>query len=87
MPQIESQKKRVLTSRKEQASNRRQKTTLKNTLVDFKTAVEAEDKEKATVLFNRSNQLLDKSITSNIHHKNYVSRKKSSISKLMNTVK
>ncbi|UPU40332.1 hypothetical protein MX850_12155 [Erysipelothrix sp. Poltava] len=39
------------------------------------------------MLFNQSNSLLDKSITSNIHHKNYVARKKSDLSLKLNSLK
>ena len=48
--------------------------------------VEEGDSEKALVAFNELNSLLDKSITSNIHHKNYVARQKSRYAKLLSTL-
>ncbi|CAM4204662.1 30S ribosomal protein S20 [Erysipelothrix inopinata] len=86
MPNIKSNTKRVKTNEKSALSNKRQKSQLKNTLKNFTVAVENQDKEKATELFRNANTLLDKSMTSNIHHKNYVSRKKSHISQLYNTL-
>ncbi|WZU02865.1 30S ribosomal protein S20 [Erysipelothrix sp. D19-032] len=48
--------------------------------------VEEGRKDDAVAYFNRANELLDKSITSNIHHPNYVSRQKSTLAKLINTI-
>ena len=86
MPQIESQKKRVLTTRKATAANKRQKSSLRTTMSNLRVAVEERRKDDAVAYFNRANELLDKSITSNIHHPNYVSRQKSTLAKLINTI-
>lgn len=84
MPNIESSKKRVHTSRKSNLRNKKQKSLLKNTMKKFKVAVENDDQELVTPLYLESVKLLDKSVTSNIHHKNYANRKKSEISALYN---
>lgn len=84
MPNIESSKKRVLTSRKSNLRNRHQKSVLKNSIKRFKVAVENDDSDKIAPLYHQSVKLLDKSVTSNIHHKNYANRKKSEISELFN---
>lgn len=87
MPNIQSNKKRVLTNEKSQLTNRRKKTFLKNTLRKFNDAVESNDVEKATEYQKLSVKYLDKSVTSNIHHKNYADRKKSSVTKRLNAIK
>ncbi len=77
MPNIQSSKKRVLTSRKARLRNRKQKSELKNTLKKFNLAVQQNDVETADALLVKSQKLLDKSVTSNIQHKNYATRRKS----------
>ena len=84
MPNIQSSKKRVVTSRKSNLRNRKQKTTLKNTIKKFKIAVAENDVDNIAPLYEKSKKLLDKSVTSNIHHKNYSNRKKSEVSTLYN---
>lgn len=84
MPNIESSKKRVGTSRKSQLRNRKQKTILKNSIKKFKVAVDNADTDNVDALFYQTQKLLDKSVTSNIHHKNYANRKKSEVSALYN---
>lgn len=87
MPNIESSKKRVATSRRSNLRNSKQKTILKNTLTKFKVAVENNDTEKIESLYHQSIKLLDKSVTSNIHHRNYANRRKTLISELYNSTK
>ncbi|AGN23713.1 30S ribosomal protein S20 [Erysipelothrix rhusiopathiae] len=84
---IASNAKRTKTNRKSEAANKSQRSSLKTSLRSFNSAIESGDKEKAEILFNQSNSLLDKSITSNIHHKNYVARKKSDLSLKLNSLK
>ena len=43
-------------------------------------------KEAAVLAYNEVSSKLDKSITSNLHHKNYVSRQKARLSKAVNSV-
>lgn len=84
---IASNAKRTKTNRKSEAANKSQRSSLKTALRSFNTAVEDGDKEKAELLFSQVNSLLDKSMTSNIHHKNYVARKKSDVALKLNSVK
>ncbi len=86
MPNIKSQKKRAITNMKRQAANTSQRSALKTKMKHVRKLVEEGDSEKALVAFNELNSLLDKSITSNIHHKNYVARQKSKYAKLLSTL-
>lgn len=86
MPNIKSQKKRAITNMKRQAANTSQRSALKTKMKHVRKLVEEGDSEKALVAFNELNSLLDKSITSNIHHKNYVARQKSRYAKLLSTL-
>ena len=87
MPNIQSNKKRVLTNRKSEVTNKKKKTFLKNTIRNFNDAVVENDADKAEVYLRQSIKYLDKSVTSNIRHKNYANRKKSTLTKRMNTLK
>lgn len=85
MPNIQSSKKRVATSKRSNLRNSKQKTILKNTLKKFKVAIETNDTDRIEPLFQQSVKLLDKSVTSNIHHKNYANRRKTLVANLYNT--
>ena len=86
MANIKSQKKRALTNLKRNAAQTGKKTELKSAIKAVFTAVEANDKEAAVKAFDRANSLLDKAITSNIKHKNYVARQKSRLSKAVQSI-
>ncbi len=87
MPNIKSQKKRSITNIKRNAAVKSQKSELKSLIKNVLLAVEANDNEKAVATYNEVSSKLDKSITSNIHHKNYVSRQKARLSKAVNSIK
>lgn len=87
MPNIQSNKKRVLTNKKSELTNKRKKTFLKNTLRKFNDAVESNDIEKAVEYQKSAIKYLDKSVTSNIHHKNYANRKKAIVTNRLNELK
>lgn len=87
MPNITNQAKRVRTNRKSELNNKKQKSALKTTLSALNAAIAEQDSDSATKLLNTANSLLDKSITGNRRHKNYVSRKKAIIAKAYNTLK
>ncbi len=87
MPNIQSNKKRVLTNKKSELNNKRKKSLLKNTIRKFNDAVVEENQEKADQYYGQSIKLLDKSVSSNIHHKNYASRRKSRITKKYDSLK
>lgn len=80
MPNIKSQKKRVLTNNKKHESNVAQRTALKTAIKNVLVAVDANDKEAALKAYNEANSKLDKAITSGLHHKNFVSRQKARLS-------
>ncbi len=86
MPNIKSQKKRSITNIKRNAAAKAQKSELKTLIKNVLKAVEASDKEAAVLAYNEVSSKLDKSITSNLHHKNYVSRQKARLSKAVNSV-
>ncbi len=86
MPNILNQKKRAITNVKRQAANTAQRSALKTQMKTVAKHVEASDKDNALVALNKLNSLLDKSITSNIHHKNYVARQKARFAKLVATL-
>ncbi len=86
MPQIESQAKRVLTNRKAQLRNRSQKSALRTEIRSLHSAIEANDVETAKQILNTINSKLDQGVTSNIHHKNFASRQKSTYAKLVNSI-
>ena len=86
MPNIQSNKKRVLTNKKSELNNKRKKSLLKNTIRKFNDAVVEDDKEKADLYYGQSIKLLDKSVSSNIHHKNYATRRKTRITKKYKTL-
>ncbi|MEG0823161.1 MAG: 30S ribosomal protein S20 [Erysipelotrichaceae bacterium] len=84
MPNIQSKKKRVLTNNKRNIAKTAEKTALKTTLKNVEAAIEANDKTKAVAAYNEVSSKLDKSVTSGIHHKNYVTRQKSRLAKAIN---
>ncbi len=86
MPNIKSQKKRALTNQKANAANKSQKSALKTAIKNVLVAVDAKDKEAATIAYNEAASQLDKSVTSGIHHKNYASRQKARLAKAVNSI-
>lgn len=86
MPNIKSQKKRVLTNNKKHASNVAERTAIKTAIKNVLAAVDANDKEAAVKAFNDANSKLDKAITSGIHHKNFVARQKARLSTAINKI-
>lgn len=87
MPNIKSQIKRVEISAKEKESNNSKRTRVKNAMKKFVAAVEAKDVALCDSLYADTISIIDKSYYDGIYHKNTVARKKSTISKLYNSVK
>lgn len=87
MPNIKSQIKRVEISAKEKLSNNSKRTKVKNTIKKFTAAVEANDLTLAQSLYTETISTLDRAYYDGIYHKNTVARKKSSVAKLLNTIK
>jgi len=86
MANIKQQKKRILTNEKKRLANASFNSSLKTAIKDVETFVQAGNKDKAVVALNLAFMKLDKSVSKGIHHKNYASRKKSTLSKLVNTL-
>ncbi len=86
MANIKSQKKRAMTNIKKNLAKNSQKTALKTSIKNVLKAVEAKDKDAATVAYNHAASLLDKAVSSHMKHKNYVSRQKSRLSAAVNSI-
>ncbi len=86
MPNIKSQKKRVLTNNKRNASNSSARTELKTAIKNVIAAVDANDKEAAVKAYNVASSKLDKAITSGLHHKNFAARQKARLSNAINKI-
>ena len=79
MPNIKSAKKRVKVIDKKTALNTARKTALKTAIKKFEAAVEAADKDEATVLFKNAVKKIDQSVAHGFLHKNKAARKKSQL--------
>lgn len=86
MPQIQSQKKRVLTNNKRHLAVTSQKSALKTAIKAVLAAVDANDKEAAVSAYAVASSKLDKAVAKGIRHKNYASRQKARLSKLINGI-
>ncbi|MDO4466845.1 MAG: 30S ribosomal protein S20 [Bacillota bacterium] len=86
MPQIKSQKKRVLTNNKAHKMVVSKKSELKTAIKKVLAAVEAQDKEAAVAAYNTCCSKLDKAVAKGIHHKNYAARQKSRLATAVNSI-
>lgn len=84
MAQIKSQMKRILTNDKRKLANASFKTSLKTALKNVDAAIASKDKDAAIAALNLAYMKLDKSVTKNIHHKNYANREKSRLAQNVN---
>ena len=86
MPNIKSAKKRVKIIEKKTLTNNMIKTGYKSAVKKFEEAVAIGNKEEAKVLFSKATKKIDQACTKGVIVKNTASRKKSSLSKKLNTV-
>lgn len=86
MANIKSQKKRVLITIEENASNNSKRSRAKNSIKKFEEAVKNNDVALANQLFIETVSILDCAKADGIYHINTVSRKKSRLAKLLNTI-
>lgn len=86
MANIKSQKKRILTSSKENARNVAKKSAVKTVIKKFEAAVAAKDTEKANELFIKAVSAVDAAKSDGIFHINTAARKKSRLAKLLNSI-
>ena len=87
MANMKQQIKRYKNDNKKRAINTSYKTALRTSIKKVLTAVEAKRiKEAAVAAYNEAASRLDASVAKHIHHKNYASRQKSRLAKLVNSI-
>ena len=87
MPNIKSSIKRVSVIEKKTLQNNMIKSAYKTAVKAFEAAVEAGDKAKAEETYKFSVKKVDQDCTKGVIKANTASRKKSSLSKKLNTLK
>lgn len=86
MANIKSQKKRILITKEENASNNSKRTRVKNAIKKYEAAIVAKDIELATKLLPETVSVLDCAKADGVYHINTVSRKKSALAKMLNSI-
>lgn len=86
MANMKQQIKRYKNDNKKRELNNSYKSALKTAIKKVKAEVEAGNKEAAMVAYNEVASKLDASVSKGIHHKNYASRQKSRLAKLVNSI-
>ena len=86
MANMKQQIKRYKNDNEKRLANNSFKSSLKTAIKAVLTEVEAGNKEAALVAYNTAASKLDASVTKGIHHKNYASRLKSRLAKLVNSI-
>jgi ribosomal protein S20 len=86
MANMKQQIKRYKNDDKKRIANRSFKSGLKTSIKKVLGEVEAGNKEAAIDAYNKTASKLDASVTKGIHHKNYSSRQKSRLAKLVNSI-
>ena len=87
MPNIKSAIKRVSVIEKKTERDNMIKSGYKTAVKKFEQAVEAGNKDEATKLFSDATKKIDQACTKGVIKANTASRKKSSLSKKLNTLK
>lgn len=86
MANMKQQTKRYKNDNKKRALNTSFKSALKTAVKNVKAAVEDKNKEAAVNAYNLAASQLDASVSKGIHHKNFASRQKSKLAKLVNSI-
>lgn len=86
MPNIKSAKKRVIVTETKTLQNKMAKSELKTIIKKFDAAVEAGDKEVAAAAYKDAVKKVDKAASQNLLHKNNTARKKSQLTKKLNSL-
>ena len=86
MPNIKSAKKRVKVIEKKTLRNNMIKSAYRTAIKKFEQAVEAGNKEEAKKLFSDATRKIDQACTKGVIVKNTAARKKSSLSKKLNSL-
>ena len=85
MPNIKSAKKRVKVIEKKTLRNNMIKSAYKTAVKKFEQAIEAGNIEEAKALFSEATKKIDQACTKGVIVKNTAARKKSSLSKKLNS--
>lgn len=83
---MKQQIKRYKNDNKKRLINNSYKSALKTAIKNVKAEVEVGNKEAAIAAYNVAASKLDASVSKGIHHKNYASRQKSKLAKLVNSI-
>ncbi len=86
MANMKQQIKRYKNDNKKRLINNSYKSALKTAIKNVKAEVEVGNKEAAIAAYNVAASKLDASVSKGIHHKNYASRQKSKLAKLVNSI-
>ena len=86
MANMKQQIKRYKNDNKKRLINNSYKSALKTAIKNVRAEVEAGNKEAAVAAYNVAASKLDASVSRGIHHKNYASRQKSKLAKLVNSI-
>lgn len=88
MPNIKSQKKRVLITKEENARNNSKKTAVKNVVKKFEAAIKENRIDDAKAMLPTVMSYIDAAKSDGIYHANTAARKKARFSKMLdNAVK
>ncbi len=86
MAQIKSQIKRIETNEKARQRNVSVRSRIATESKKVRVAVEKKDVEAANAALKVANRLIDKSVTDGVYTRNTAARKKSSLTKLVNSL-
>ncbi len=87
MPNIKSQKKRVLISQKENAANTSKRSRVRNAIKKYELAIANKDIATAEKLLPETISLIDRAKSDGIYHANTASRKVARLSKMLDEAK
>jgi len=87
MPNIKSQKKRVLITKEEYARNKSIRSEVKNAVKKFNAVIAAGDVAQAEALLPQTVSIINKAKSDGVYHINTASRKIASLNKSLNALK
>lgn len=87
MPNIKSQKKRVITNAKAQERNVAKRTKVRNSIKKFEAAIAAQDVQLAEKLLVEAISTIDVAKNDGVYKDNTASRKVSRMTKMLNNLK
>ena len=87
MPNIKSQKKRVITAQKENEINTSKRSRVRNAVKKYEAAIAAKDVATAEKLQVETVSLIDRAKSEGLYHANTASRKISRLSKQLDALK